>query len=98
MVQTKAEGQDPKMALALMRDLFGLDTSKLLKEAKVQVRCINSAVGYKFFTPNGRRDQQEVCRLRGGHHRRRRPSADAGEAGRVQPQTPGRAQGVAIKK
>jgi pimeloyl-ACP methyl ester carboxylesterase len=97
-LQTKAEGQDPKMALALMRDLFGLDTSKLLKEAKVQVRCINSAGGYKFFTPNGRRDQQEVCRLRGGHHRRRRPSADAGEAGRVQPQTPGRAQGVAIKK
>jgi len=50
-VQTKAEGQDPKMALALMRDLFGLDTSKLLKEAKVPVRCINSAGGYKFFTP-----------------------------------------------
>ena len=51
VVQTKAEGQYPKMALALMRDLFGLDTSKLLKEAKVQVRCINSAGGYKFFTP-----------------------------------------------
>jgi hypothetical protein len=50
-LQTKAEGQDPKMALALMRDLFGLDTSKLLKEAKVPVRCINSAGGYKFFTP-----------------------------------------------
>ena len=39
------------MALALMRDLFGLDTRKLLKEAKVPVRCINSAGGYKFFTP-----------------------------------------------
>ena len=50
-LQTKAEGQDPKMALALMRDLFGLDTRKLLKEAKVPVRCINSAGGYKFFTP-----------------------------------------------
>ena len=50
-VQTKAEGQDPKMALALMRDLFGLDTRKLLKEAKVPVRCINSAGGYKSFTP-----------------------------------------------
>src|SRR5438132_1130497 len=46
-----ADGQDPKMALALMRDLFGLDTRKLLKEAKVPVRCINSAGGYKFFTP-----------------------------------------------
>ena len=50
-IQTKAEGQDPKMALALMRDLFGLDTRKLLKEAKVPVRCINSAGGYKSFTP-----------------------------------------------
>jgi pimeloyl-ACP methyl ester carboxylesterase len=50
-LQTKAEGQDPKMALALMRDLFGLDTRKLLTEAKVPVRCINSAGGYKFFTP-----------------------------------------------
>src|SRR5271166_5930924 len=50
-LQTKAEDQNPKMALALMRDLFGLDTRKLLKEAKVPVRCINSAGGYKFFTP-----------------------------------------------
>ena len=50
-LQTKAEGQDPKMALALMRDLCGLDTRKLLTEAKVPVRCINSAGGYKFFTP-----------------------------------------------
>ena len=50
-LQTKAESQDPKMALALTRDLFGLDTGKLLKEAKVPVRCINSAGGYKFFTP-----------------------------------------------
>lgn len=48
---TKAEGQDPKMALALTRNLFGLDTRKLLKGAKVPVRCINSAGGYKFFTP-----------------------------------------------
>ncbi len=50
-LQIKAEGQDPKMALALTRNLFGLDTGKLLKEAKVPVRCINSAGGYKFFTP-----------------------------------------------
>jgi pimeloyl-ACP methyl ester carboxylesterase len=39
------------MAIPLLRDLFGLDTSKLLKEAKVPVRCINSAGGYKFFSP-----------------------------------------------
>ena len=50
-VQTKAEGQDPKMALALMRDLFDFDTGKLLKDAKVPVRCINSAGGYKSFIP-----------------------------------------------
>jgi pimeloyl-ACP methyl ester carboxylesterase len=50
-LKTKAEGQDPKMAIALMRDLFGLDTGKLLKEGKVPVRCINSAGGYKSFTP-----------------------------------------------
>jgi pimeloyl-ACP methyl ester carboxylesterase/nicotinamidase-related amidase len=50
-LKTKAEGQDPKMALALMRDLFDLDTGKLLNEAKVPVRCINSAGGYKSFIP-----------------------------------------------
>jgi pimeloyl-ACP methyl ester carboxylesterase len=48
---TRAEAQDPKMALALMRDLFGLDTVTALKEANVPVRCINSAGGYQFFTP-----------------------------------------------
>ena len=40
-----------KMALALMRDLFGLDTVTAFKEARVPVRCINSAGGYQFFTP-----------------------------------------------
>jgi pimeloyl-ACP methyl ester carboxylesterase len=49
-LQTKAEDQNPKAALALTRDLFGLDTRKLLKEAKVPVRCVNSAGGYKLFT------------------------------------------------
>jgi pimeloyl-ACP methyl ester carboxylesterase len=48
---TRAEAQDPKMALALMRDLFGLDTVMAFREAKVPVRCINSAGGYQFFTP-----------------------------------------------
>jgi pimeloyl-ACP methyl ester carboxylesterase len=48
---TRAAAQDPTMALGLMRDLSGLDTKKLLKEAKVPVRCINSAGGYQFFTP-----------------------------------------------
>ena len=31
--------------------LFGLDTVTAFKEAKVPVRCINSAGGYQFFTP-----------------------------------------------
>jgi pimeloyl-ACP methyl ester carboxylesterase len=47
----RAAAQDPKMAVALMRDLFGLDAKKLLQEAKVPVRCINSAGGYAYFTP-----------------------------------------------
>ena len=37
----RAEAQDPKMAMALMRDLTALDQKKVLKEAKVPVRCIN---------------------------------------------------------
>jgi pimeloyl-ACP methyl ester carboxylesterase len=48
---TRAEAQDQKMAVALMRDLSSLDTKTLLKEAKVPVRCINSAGGFQFFTP-----------------------------------------------
>jgi pimeloyl-ACP methyl ester carboxylesterase len=47
----RAEAQDQKMAVALMRDLSDVDTPKALKEAKVPVRCINSAGGYAFFTP-----------------------------------------------
>ena len=47
----RAEAQDPKMALALIHDLFGLDTVTAFKEAKVPVRCINSAGEYQSFTP-----------------------------------------------
>lgn len=50
-IVAKAEVQDPKMAAALMRDLVRQDSTVLLKEAKVPVRCINSAGGYQFFTP-----------------------------------------------
>jgi len=48
---SRAEAQDQKMALGLMRDLTGLDTKVLLQEAKVPVRCINSGGGFKFHTP-----------------------------------------------
>ena len=48
---TRAEAQDEKMALALMRDLSQLDIKVLLKDAQKPVRCINSGGGYKFFTP-----------------------------------------------
>ena len=93
-LQTKAEGQDPKMALALMRDLFGLDTRKLLKEAKVPVRCINSAGGYKFFTPTAVETNKKYADFGAvtidgvGHH----PMLEKLD------ETPGRAQGVATKK
>jgi pimeloyl-ACP methyl ester carboxylesterase len=50
-VVTRAAAQDEKMALGLMRDLTGLDQKKLLKEAGVPVRCINSAGGFQFHTP-----------------------------------------------
>jgi pimeloyl-ACP methyl ester carboxylesterase len=48
---TRAEAQDQKMALGLMRDLTGRDLKTLLKDAGVPVRCINSGGGFKFFTP-----------------------------------------------
>jgi pimeloyl-ACP methyl ester carboxylesterase len=60
-LQTKAEGQDPKVALALTRDLFGLDTRKLLQEAKVPVRCVNSAGGFKLFTPTAVETNQKYA-------------------------------------
>src|SRR5258708_27526390 len=47
---TRAQAQDPKM-VALMRDLFGLDTVTAFKEAKVPVRSINSAGGDPVFPP-----------------------------------------------
>jgi pimeloyl-ACP methyl ester carboxylesterase len=50
-ISTRAEAQDQKMALGLMREMIGLDTKALLKDAKVPVRCINSSGGYQFHTP-----------------------------------------------
>jgi pimeloyl-ACP methyl ester carboxylesterase len=50
-LSTRAEAQDQKMALGLMRDMQGLDQKSILKDAKVPVRCINSAGGYQFHTP-----------------------------------------------
>jgi pimeloyl-ACP methyl ester carboxylesterase len=50
-ILTRAEAQDEKMALALMRDLTSLDVKPLLRDTKVPVRCINSAGGFQFFTP-----------------------------------------------
>ena len=50
-IATKAESQDPKMAVGLMRDLSGVDTKALLKDAKVPVRCINAAPATQFAIP-----------------------------------------------
>jgi pimeloyl-ACP methyl ester carboxylesterase len=50
-ILTKAEAQDPKMAVGLMTDLTGLDMKVILKDANVPVRCINSSGGFQFFTP-----------------------------------------------
>jgi len=50
-ILTRAEAQDPKMAVGLMTDLTGLDMKVILKDANVPVRCINSSGGFQFFTP-----------------------------------------------
>ena len=50
-ILTRAEAQDQKMAVGLMRDMTGLDQKAIMKDAKVKVRCINSSGGFKFFTP-----------------------------------------------
>jgi hypothetical protein len=46
-----------------MCDLFGLDTVTAFKEAKVPVRCINSAGEYQLFTPTAVETNKEVRRL-----------------------------------
>lgn len=48
---TKAVGQDPKMAIGLMRDLMDLEEKPLFKDAKKPVRCINSGGPFPFYTP-----------------------------------------------
>jgi pimeloyl-ACP methyl ester carboxylesterase len=45
----KAAAQDQKMAVGLMRDMVKQEPAPLFKEAKVPIRCINSAGGYAFF-------------------------------------------------
>jgi pimeloyl-ACP methyl ester carboxylesterase len=47
----KALAQDQTMALALMRDMFALDTVALFKAAGKPIRCINSGGGYPFYVP-----------------------------------------------
>jgi pimeloyl-ACP methyl ester carboxylesterase len=50
-VVSRAEAQDQKMALGLMRDMSGLDLKKLFQEAHTPVRAVNSGGGYQFFQP-----------------------------------------------
>jgi pimeloyl-ACP methyl ester carboxylesterase len=47
----KCDLADQKMAIAVMRDIGQLDEKLLLQEAKVPVRCVNSAGGFMFHTP-----------------------------------------------
>ena len=47
----KAASREPAIAIALIKDLFALDLKVAFKEAKVPVRCINSAGGFAFFAP-----------------------------------------------
>jgi pimeloyl-ACP methyl ester carboxylesterase len=50
-IATKAENQDPKVALGIFRAFPNLDTKALLKGAKVPVRCINASPDFKFSIP-----------------------------------------------
>ncbi|MCI0684404.1 MAG: alpha/beta hydrolase [Gemmataceae bacterium] len=50
-ITTRAENQDPRMAIGLMRDMSGMDVKTLLKDAKVPVRCINAAGEFQFAMP-----------------------------------------------
>ncbi|MCI0639373.1 MAG: alpha/beta hydrolase [Gemmataceae bacterium] len=61
---TRAEGQDPKMALGLMQDMSRLDAKVLLKEAKVPVRCINAAPMTKFAIPTALEVNQKYANFR----------------------------------
>jgi pimeloyl-ACP methyl ester carboxylesterase len=48
---TRAEDQDPTMAIGLMRDMTRLDGTTLMKAVGVPVRCINSTGGFQFHRP-----------------------------------------------
>jgi pimeloyl-ACP methyl ester carboxylesterase len=48
---SRAETQDPKMAIGLMQDMSRLDVKALMKDAKVPVRCINAAPAFQFAIP-----------------------------------------------
>ena len=50
-ITERAEKQDPKMAIGLMRDMSRVDVKALMKDAQVPVRCINSAGGFQFAVP-----------------------------------------------
>jgi pimeloyl-ACP methyl ester carboxylesterase len=58
---TLAESQDPKMALGLMRNLSIVDEKALMMEAKVPVRCINSAPGFQFAIPTDSAINKKYC-------------------------------------
>jgi pimeloyl-ACP methyl ester carboxylesterase len=50
-IADRAAAQDKTMAVGLMRDMFKLDQTKLMKEAGVPVRCVNSGGGFQFHRP-----------------------------------------------
>jgi pimeloyl-ACP methyl ester carboxylesterase len=50
-ITSKAASQDKTMAIALFRDFPRLDTKALMNDAKVPIRCINSAPETQFATP-----------------------------------------------
>jgi pimeloyl-ACP methyl ester carboxylesterase len=48
-ISAGAEKQEPRIATAIMSNLLSLNIGKLLKEARVPVRCINATAGTTVF-------------------------------------------------
>lgn len=95
----KAASREPAIAIALMKDLFSLDTKKAFTEAGVPVRCINSSGGYQFFTATATETNEkyadfDVVTIPEVGHYPMLEKPDAREAEGVQRETPGRAQGA----
>ena len=97
-ILTRAEKQDQKMAIGLMRDMSKRTRRQLMKEAKVPVRGINSAGGFQFHMPTEVEINKKYADFKAVTIEGRRPLPDAGEAEGVQREAAGDAEGVCFEE